>query len=91
MNYTKVQIVNVLGGEPETRTLKPVMAACFQDRVLIQPDTLLVGGVRIELHLNLAYEASQFTRTVPSIIFLFYHKKSFLLNAQDFRSPRTQS
>ena len=28
----------------------------------------MVGGARIELHLYLAYEASQFTRTVPSII-----------------------
>ena len=26
----------------------------------------MVGGARIELHLNLAYEASQFTRTVSS-------------------------
>lgn len=28
----------------------------------------MVGGVRIELHLYLAYEASQFTRTVSSIM-----------------------
>lgn len=28
----------------------------------------MVGGARIELHLYLAYGASQFTRTVPSIM-----------------------
>ena len=56
------------GGELETRTLKGFTLACFQDRFLIQPDTLLVGGAGIEPCLYLAYEASQFTRTVPSIM-----------------------
>lgn len=36
------------GGELETRTLKGFTLACFQDRFLIQPDTLLVGGAGIE-------------------------------------------
>lgn len=31
------------GGELETRTLKGFTLACFQDRFLIQPDTLLVA------------------------------------------------
>ena len=42
------------GGELETRTLKGFTLACFQDRFLIQPDTLLVGGAGIEPCLYLA-------------------------------------